>query len=70
MTPLIQNQRGGRGSCEDCDDTGMVTAEGRVIDGHTYEHWAGPCGRCERGLAHSVRADERPVSWRDREQAA
>jgi hypothetical protein len=70
VSTLIQNQRGGRGSCEDCDDSGYVAAEARVIDGHTYEHWAAPCSLCERGEAHRVRAEQRRVSWRDREQAA
>jgi hypothetical protein len=70
MSALIQNQRGGRGSCEDCDDSGYVTVEGRVIDGIRYEHWAAPCSLCERGPAHLTRAANRRESWRDREDAA
>jgi hypothetical protein len=66
MTAVIENLAG-TGSCEACDDTGLVSAPALTFDGRVYPHWAEPCAFCEIGEAQRLRIASLRVSWRYRE---
>jgi hypothetical protein len=64
MTRLIENITS-FGSCEQCDDTGVVPVElVQVFDGHEYDRWAGTCACCQEGQRRRSSWVRRRRSWR------